>query len=197
MAILRKRCRRFIRGGNEKYATKARKFGGGGFKNLTADKSKLAAIIPSEFQSPDFKRHDALGLNYRISEFCAAVALAQFEKVDEKVKLRRDIAKIYKDVFNIRLALDKHIDHWDKRMLFFRLNKTTIEVVESKDEKEPSDSLWGLAWEVDNIDEAHKRLSADGIEVTSVKNGVKENTKVITVKSHCHGVPTLLIEHLN
>ncbi len=86
--------------GNEKYATKARKFGGGGFKNLTADKSKLAAIIPSEFQSPDFKRHDALGLNYRISEFCAAVALAQFEKVDEKVKLRRDIAKIYKDVFS-------------------------------------------------------------------------------------------------
>jgi hypothetical protein len=82
-------------------------------------------------------------------------------------------------------------------LLFFCLNKTTIEVVESKDEKEPSDSLWGLAWEVDNIDEAHKRLSADGIEVTSVKNGVKENTKVITVKSHCHGVPTLLIEHLN
>ena len=43
--------------------------------------------------------------------------------------------KIYRDTFNIRLALDKHIDHWDKRMLFFRLNKTTIEVVESKRRK--------------------------------------------------------------
>ena len=84
---------------SEEMATKARKFGGGGFKNLTADKSKLAAIIPSEFQSPDFKRHDELGLNYRISEFCAAVALAQFEKVEEKVKLRRQIADLYINLF--------------------------------------------------------------------------------------------------
>ncbi len=78
---------------------KARKFGGGGFKNLSADKSKMAAVIPLEFQSPDFKRHDALGLNYRISEFCAAIALGQFEKVDQKVKLRRDVANLYSKVF--------------------------------------------------------------------------------------------------
>ena len=78
---------------------KARKFGGGGFKNLSADKSKMAAVIPLEFQSPDFKRHDALGLNYRISEFCAAIALGQFEKVDQKVKVRRDIAKLYLKIF--------------------------------------------------------------------------------------------------
>ena len=34
--------------------------------------------------------------------------------------------EIYQDIFNIRLALDKVIEHWQKRMLFFRLNKTTI-----------------------------------------------------------------------
>jgi len=85
---------------NADYATKARKFAGGGFKNLTADKSKLTAKIPLEFQSPDYKRHDYLGLNYRISEFCAAVALAQFELVEEKVKIRRDIAKIYSELFS-------------------------------------------------------------------------------------------------
>ena len=38
-------------------------------------------------------------MNYRISEFCAAIALAQFEKVDEKVNIRRDIAKLYDNVF--------------------------------------------------------------------------------------------------
>ena len=85
---------------NEEYAVRARKFSGGGFKNLTADKSKLAAKIPLEFQSPDYKRHDYLGLNYRISEFCAAVALAQFENVEEKVKLRRDIANLYNKIFS-------------------------------------------------------------------------------------------------
>jgi len=26
--------------------------------------------------------------------------------------------EIYKDVFNLRLALDKTIEHWQKRMLF-------------------------------------------------------------------------------
>ena len=85
---------------SEEYAVKARKFSGGGFKNLTADKSKLTAKIPLEFQSPDYKRHDDLGLNYRISEFCAAVALAQFEKVKEKVELRRNIANLYQKIFS-------------------------------------------------------------------------------------------------
>ena len=41
--------------------------------------------------------------------------------------------KIYQETYGIRLALDKVIDAWNKRMLFFRLNKTTIEVVEEKD----------------------------------------------------------------
>ena len=85
---------------NENYARIARKFGGGGFVNLTSDKSKLASIIPQQFQSPDYKRHDMLGLNYRISEFQAAVALAQMEQVEEKVKIRRDIANIYDNIFS-------------------------------------------------------------------------------------------------
>ena len=103
---------------------------------------------------------------------------------------------VYQDIFKIRLALDKVIEHWDSRMLFFRLNRTTIEVVEKRDEKEPKDSLWGLAWEVENIKEAHKRLIDNGVEITPIKKGLKENTLVSTIKSHTHNVPTLLIEHI-
>ena len=105
--------------------------------------------------------------------------------------------QIYQNIFKIRLALDKVIEHWDSRMLFFRLNKTTIEVVEKRDEKEPKDSLWGLAWEVENIKEAHKRLTNNGVEMTPIKKGLKENTLVSTIRSHTHNVPTLLIEHTN
>ena len=47
-----------------------------------------------------------LGLNYRISEFQAAVALAQMEKVDEKVKIRRDIANIYNNLFSKYETID-------------------------------------------------------------------------------------------
>ena len=105
--------------------------------------------------------------------------------------------KIYKDAFNIKLALDKFIEHWQKRMLFFRLNKTTIEVIEQKDDLPSNDQMWGLAWDVKDIEKAHKRLTTEGIEVTPVQKGIKEKTLVATIKSHNHNVPTLLIQHLD
>jgi catechol 2,3-dioxygenase-like lactoylglutathione lyase family enzyme len=103
---------------------------------------------------------------------------------------------VYQDIFKIRLALDKVIEHWKKRMLFFRLNKTTIEVIESKDGQPANDKLWGLAWEVKNIEFVYQRLIGEGIDVSPVQKGIKENTLVATIKSHTHNVPTLLIEHV-
>ena len=102
----------------------------------------------------------------------------------------------YRDVFKIRLALDKTIEHWNSRMLFFRLNKTTIEVVERSNNEKPKDTLWGLAWEVESIEDTHERLVSEGVEVSDIKAGLKENTLVATVKSHTHNVPTLIIQHL-
>jgi len=104
---------------------------------------------------------------------------------------------IYKDVFNLRLALDKNIEHWQKRMLFFRLNQTTIEVIEQEDDLPPKDKMWGLAWEIKNLEKAHKRLEDAGVEVTPIQKGVKEKTLVATVKSHTQNVPTLFIQHLD
>ena len=104
--------------------------------------------------------------------------------------------EIYRDAYNIRLALDKHVEELKSRMLFFRTNKTTIEVIEKKDDEYPTDKLWGLSWNVDSIEQAHKRLTDQGIKVTPIKKGIKENTLVATIKSHTSNVPTLLIEHL-
>ena len=103
--------------------------------------------------------------------------------------------KTYRDIFNIRLALDKFVEHWQKRMLFFRLNKTTIEVIEEQNDNEPKDILWGLAWNVKDIEAARKRLISHGVDVTQIKKGVKEGTLVMTVKSNVHNVPTLFIQH--
>ena len=104
--------------------------------------------------------------------------------------------EIYRDIYNIRLALDRVIEHWDTRILFFRLNKTTIEVVEKDHDNKNPDELWGLAWEVDSIESARKRLIAEGVEITQIKEGIKENTLVATIKSHTHNVPTLLIQNI-
>lgn len=84
---------------DEVLAEKARKFAGMGFKDLTAGKSKMVAITPKDFQNPNYLRHDTIGLNYRFNEFCSAVTLAQFERVEELVKIRRDVAKLYDEVF--------------------------------------------------------------------------------------------------
>ena len=124
---------------------------------------------------------------------------ATINKLDHLVINTNDangFINIYKDVFNIRLALDKVIEHWKSRMLFFRVNKTTIEVIERKNENNSQDSLWGLAWEVESIEEAYKRLISEGVDVTPIKDGLKKNTLVATIKSHTHNVPTLLIEHI-
>ena len=103
---------------------------------------------------------------------------------------------IYRDIYNIRLALDKHVEAWESRMLFFRINKTTIEVIEKQDGEDAADKLWGLSWQVDSIEEAHNRLTNQGVEVTPIKKGIKDNTLVATIKSHTNNIPTLLIEHL-
>lgn len=79
---------------NEKLATKMRQFGGVGFKNITA-KSGKTRISRDKFQDPEWKRHNMFAFNYRMPELCAAVGLAQCERIEEFVQLRIDMANEY------------------------------------------------------------------------------------------------------
>ena len=124
---------------------------------------------------------------------------ASINKLDHVVITTNDadgFIEIYRDIFDIRLALDKVIEHWNTRMLFFRLNETTIEVVAKEHNNKNPDELWGLAWEVESIAKTRKRLINEGVEITEIKDGIKENTLVATIKSHTYDVPTLLIQHI-
>ncbi len=75
-------------------AEKIRKHAGLGYKTLTA-KQGMTRLMPHEFQNPYFKRHDTLAYNYRLPDICAAIALAQLEDLDNKVKRRIKIARMY------------------------------------------------------------------------------------------------------
>jgi len=103
---------------------------------------------------------------------------------------------VYQNIYGLRLALDQTVEKWGGRMLFFRLNHTTIEVIGKNDDNEIQDKLWGLAWDVKDLEATHKRLEKEGFEITPLKEGRKPNTLVATVKSNTHNIPTLLIEHL-
>jgi len=124
---------------------------------------------------------------------------SQVNRLDHVVINTNDpdgLISLYRDIYGIRLALDQTVEKWGGRMLFFRLNHTTLEVIGKKDGKELQDSLWGLAWVVKDITGTYDRLISEGLEVTEVKDGRKPNTLVATVKSHTCNIPTLLIQHL-
>ena len=120
----------------------------------------------------------------------------KLEQVVIKTNDVNGFIKIYRDIYGIRLALDSFVEAWKKRILFFRLNKTTIEVIEDGNDKDlPNDSLWGIAWGVQDIMQTRERLLSKNIEVSDIRPGVKEDTLVATISSHTNNVPTLLIEH--
>lgn len=81
---------------NEILAEKARKIAGHGFKNLNAEEGRVR-LNQDVFQDPGYKRHDTIGWNYRMSEFNAAIALAQVERSEELVDMRVKSAGMFID----------------------------------------------------------------------------------------------------
>jgi perosamine synthetase len=80
----------------ESVAEFARKIAGHGYKNLEAENGRVK-LNQDIYQDPNYKRHDEVGWNYRLSEFSAAIALAQLENIEEKVTYRKKIAKLFID----------------------------------------------------------------------------------------------------
>jgi len=78
------------------YAEKIRKFCGLGYKNLTA-RTGRTSLASSEFQRPNYTRHDSIGLNYRMNQITAAVALAQIERVHHLVERRIAIGNMFQE----------------------------------------------------------------------------------------------------
>ena len=79
---------------DENIAEKIRKFSDLGYKTLTA-KPISNENFKETIQQPNFERHELVGHNFRLPEVCAAIALAQLEKLDIFVKKRIDIGLIY------------------------------------------------------------------------------------------------------
>jgi perosamine synthetase len=56
--------------------------------------------------------HDVIGYNYRMTNICAAIGLAQLEQVDDFIQRKRQIAEFYKSSF-IDLQIKFHEEHKD------------------------------------------------------------------------------------
>lgn len=79
---------------DEDLAKKIRKIGGLGFKTLSAESGKVRTDR-DKLQNPDWERFDEIGYNFRMNQMAAAVALAQMERSDYFIGLRRMMGKAY------------------------------------------------------------------------------------------------------
>jgi perosamine synthetase len=84
---------------DEELATKMRQFGGVGFKNITAKTGKVR-ISRDQFQDPKYERHNMFAYNYRLPELCAAIGLAQCERLSYFVELRELMGQSYLNTIN-------------------------------------------------------------------------------------------------
>jgi len=84
---------------NEEFAIKMRKFGSLGYAAMKSGDGRIR-INKDIFQDPDYKRHDELGLNYRMPEVAAALGLAQLEKIDDFIATRIKIASLYNEAID-------------------------------------------------------------------------------------------------
>jgi perosamine synthetase len=82
---------------NPKLAEKARRFSCLGYAVMQASKGE---ILKTQIQDPSFERHSGFGYNYRMSDLCAAVCLAQLERAEKLVKQRQKVANLFKKALN-------------------------------------------------------------------------------------------------
>lgn len=75
-------------------ATRARKFGGLGYKHMTATAGRTHLAL-STVQDPAYERFDTIGLNYRMNAISAAVGLAQLERVDHIIARRQACGRLF------------------------------------------------------------------------------------------------------
>jgi perosamine synthetase len=73
-------------------AERVRRFNSLGYAGVRAG---VAKISKSDIQDPLYERHVSVGFNYRMPELCAAVALAQLERLEELVESRRRAAALF------------------------------------------------------------------------------------------------------
>jgi dTDP-4-amino-4,6-dideoxygalactose transaminase len=126
----------------------------GGGMLLTEDADAAALALKWATQSREPARHyehKEIGYNYRMSNVCAAIGCGQFENIDDKIKMKRDIFDRYvegfsdiKDIQMLSEPKDTMSTHWLSIMKLADNSKTTpLDIIEAL-EKENIESrpIW-------------------------------------------------------
>ena len=102
------------------------------------------------------------------------------------------VINLFEKNLKIRLALDKTFKEWSGRMLFFRIDGVTIEVIEN-DKIKGSADFYGIGWHTDDFRACYRSLIDKGFDLSEIRKGRKPGTLVSTLKNPMLGIPTILI----
>jgi catechol 2,3-dioxygenase-like lactoylglutathione lyase family enzyme len=93
------------------------------------------------------------------------------------------------------LRLDRTAPEWNTRLMFFRCGDLIVEVAHDLKAgvSDAPDSVWGFTWRTADIEAAHARLAGAGFNISEVRKGRRDGTRVFTVRDGTCGVPTLFI----
>ena len=80
---------------DSRLADRTRKVQSLGYAGVGAKKGKISKL---DIQDPTYERHVTMGWNYRMPELCAAVALAQLERIEQLVDVRVQAGKRFNEV---------------------------------------------------------------------------------------------------
>ena len=103
--------------------------------------------------------------------------------------------------YGAKLGLELRSDRSDPtaqvRLMVLQVGASGIEIVQRAQgaDAQHGDRLWGLTWRTLDIEAAHARLCAAGLDVSEVRAGRRPGTRVFTVRTQTLGVPTLVVQN--
>ncbi|ETR77049.1 glyoxalase [Afipia sp. P52-10] len=102
---------------------------------------------------------------------------------------------LYGGRLGLDFALDRTNADWGSRLLFFWSGGVRVEIGHAlaKGVSDKPDSLWGLAWRVDDAARTQQRLQQAGINTSEAKAGRRPGSQVLTVRERTGNVPTIML----
>lgn len=152
-----------------------------GEEQLLLDANRNIALARSHYRDPIYSNEPTATGIYAVDHI-----VLQTRDADDCIRL-------FRDELGLRLALDQEVPEWGGRMLFFRMGKMTLEVIHNLKQPPAQDFFWGITYLCEDIEATVSALDERRVVHSPIRPGRKPGTRVATVKSHCLGLPTLLV----
>jgi len=154
-------------------AVKLRRFSGLGYGSIGIDKGRISK---EDIQNPSYERHMALGWNYRPSDLCAAVALAQLERAEELVEMREIAARHFLEAVDgfswlvPQYVPDGYVNSYWTFVLRLDPEKVSWREFRQKFVELGGDGIYG-AWRLGYLEPMYRDLAFQGREKLLEKYG--------------------------